>query len=192
MGFFSNLGDVLSGKTLQYNSLIGNDTRKLLERAKELPSTKFLKDWVSACILSTDAIMDTLLFSGNKENEFKKNISKIDAAQSYEIRKILASSHLLAFINRKDNDKLFKKFNINIDTLQKEVFMVFMFSENDKNLFQEAQGNEHNLLDQVYKKAFKTNTQPSLELSLEIVSICGDSFERVFKKALEQMLKGKL
>jgi len=186
------LGDVLSGKTLQYNSLIGNDTRKLLERAKELPSTKFLKDWVSACILSTDAIMDTLLFSGNKENEFKKNISKIDAAQSYEIRKILASSHLLAFINRKDNDKLFKKFNINIDTLQKEVFMVFMFSENDKNLFQEAQGNEHNLLDQVYKKAFKTNTQPSLELSLEIVSICGDSFERVFKKALEQMLKGKL
>ena len=192
MGFFSNLGDVLSGKTPQYNSLIGNDTRKLLERAKELPSTKFLKDWVSACILSTDAIMDTLLFSGNKENEFKKNISKIDAAQSYEIRKILASSHLLAFINRKDNDKLFKKFNINIDTLQKEVFMVFMFSENDKNLFQEAQGNEHNLLDQVYKKAFKTNTQPSLELSLEIVSICGDSFERVFKKALEQMLKGKL
>ena len=192
MGFFSNLGDVLSGKTLQYNSLIGNDTRKLLERAKELPSTKFLKDWVSACILSTDAIMDMLLFSGNKENEFKKNISKIDATQSYEMRKILASSHLLAFINRKDNDKLFKKFNINIDTLQKEVFMVFMFSENDKNLFQEAQGNEHNLLDQVYKKAFKTNTQPSLELSLEIVSICGDSFERVFKKALEQMLKGKL
>lgn len=146
MGFFSNLGDALSGKIYKQNTLIGSNIAKLLEKSQRLPDSKFIKRWSFVCMASIQVILEKLLFSNaisSDINVFKRNINKLNQDKVFELIKLLAGFHLSAFTSNEGNLAFLKIARLTKEEFDDDVFLIFSFTKDDKKLFKE--------LDEKYK-----------------------------------------
>ena len=114
MGLFSHLGDVVSGKNYKRNVLLTDNLNFILERAEKLKDHNkigFAQVWAGACSYSANYIIDYLLFDKcDKQDEiqflreFQKNIARLTTQSTYELFKIIACHHLLAFFENPENE----------------------------------------------------------------------------------------
>lgn len=201
MGFFSNLGDALSGKIYKQNTLIGGNIASLLEKSQKLPDSKFVKHWAFACTLSCNVSLDYLLFEkkGEEINAFKQNIGKLNESRVFEIIKLLMGYHLSVFKRNEGNINFLKKLNINIDGLGEDVFSIFAFTRDDEKNFRELDKEFDNdsakyflhLYQKIFEKAYEMPDEKDAFGSLLMSGIISNTYTGVFINALDDKLRGK-
>jgi len=201
MGFFSNFGDALSGKTYKQNTLVDSNVAKLLEKSQKLSDYSFVKHWSVACILSCNVSLNYLLFEkkGEEINAFKQNIGKLNENRVFEIIKLLVGHHLLVFKRNEGNINFLKKINISVDGLEKDIFSIFDFVSDDEKIFRELDKEFDNdsvkyflhLYQKIFEKAYEIPDEKDAFGSLLLSGIISNTYTGVFINALNDKLKGK-
>lgn len=144
MGFFSKLRDVLSGKIYKENTLIYENTIKLLNKTIQLPKNnfynRFIKYWITICIFSISENLDLFLFGKKSEGispiyTLKRNLNKLNEYKINEIIKILVCYYISATKKNDLSSNFLKKHNINHKDFEKEIFSFFSFNSEDIKTF---------------------------------------------------------
>lgn len=199
MGFFSHLGDAFSGKIYKQNTLVGANIVKILEKSQKLPNSKFIKHWSFACILSTDVILNYLLFEKqkNKVNTFKNNIDKLTEDNVFEIIKLLAGHHLSVFKRNKNNIEFLKKFNMNEEILENNIFSFFSFTRDDEKTFRELDkefdedsGTKYflRLYQKIFEKAYEMPDEKNFFSATLMAGIISINYTNTFIESLSDKL----
>lgn len=158
MGIFSYLRDALSGKIYKENILIGKNTAKLFEKARQLPDESFIKRWVIACIFSIHRNLEEILFGkkGKSIATIKKNLNILNIDKVYEIIKILVCYYISATKKSDPPSKYLKNILLEQKDFEDEIFSFFSFNSEDIETFRELDNkykNEHKLYaHEIYRK----------------------------------------
>lgn len=151
MGIFSYLRDALSGKIYKENILIGENTAKLFEKARQLPDESFIKRWVIACIFSIHRNLEEILFGkkGKSIATIKKNLNILNIDKVYEVIKILVCYYISATKNAQIPSKFLKEIELEQKDFEDEIFSFFSFNSEDIETFRELD-NKYKNEDKLY------------------------------------------
>jgi hypothetical protein len=156
MGLFSHIGDVVSGKNYKRNVLLVDNLNFIAERVegfKGKTRTRVARPWSDACALAAYAFLDYILFGevrGEQERELvaplRKNLDRVNKRSAYDMFKILVCYQLACVSDYSEFRKFLSKSEsrtgpVEIDqlweNLKKDIFQIWGFTEEDKNLYGE-------------------------------------------------------
>ena len=193
MGFFSNLGDALSGKIYKQNTLIGSNVVKLIKKVEHRQD--FVKWWIYSCTASINGLLDKLLFQDLKTkddegkeidfNNFKKNIERLNEQKVFEIFKLLGGHFLMVFLKNKDNIAFLKSVKLERKDFEEEITKIFDFNRKDEDDYKRLDekflantaGYFLNLYDEVFSKGFELSPDKDLAASLVFSELLSNSYK---------------
>lgn len=213
MGFFSNLGDVFSGKNYKQNVLVNPSLIKLSKKVEDRSQSDFVELWMYSCIASMDTVVNKLLFEdikdreGNTEmifadgakqplNPFKENIGKLDEQRVFEFFKLLGGYHLAVFLENEDNLSFLKKIKLNPTKFEGEVFKIFDFTLVDEKIYQELkekfvenpEGYFITLHKKIFERAFEMLNENNLMSSIIFTDMLTNA-HIIFMQVLSEQIK---
>ena len=154
MGFFSNLGNALSGKTYKHNTLINSNVMRVYQKIQHLDGNDLLRPWVLCASAGISQVLQTMLFedmhgedgkdtftfadgAAVKINPFKQHLDKLTQEKTFEFFKLTAGFFLATFLKIEDNVSLLQRTGSSEQKFKDDIFLIFEFNAEDKNSYNE-------------------------------------------------------
>jgi len=137
MGIFSNLSDVLTGKTYKQNTLINDNISKIYKNAEN--KDPLYKNWTVACLASVGNLLEQIFIKDTKKLQenlipqfTKENIDKLTPERVLETIKLIASFYLIIFTTQNNTNEL---FDIDREMFEQNIFEIFEVGDEDKRKY---------------------------------------------------------
>jgi hypothetical protein len=138
--------DVISGKVYKQNILVSDHVAKILQSCNKLDLDPFIKEWIKLSAVHIGAFLDEVLFSDfpeNVENTYKKNLSKINQTNSFNLFKLLVSHYVVAFLSNKESSLYLQGLNITHGYFKNIVFSIYKLTKTERKEYSDKEDYYH-------------------------------------------------